>query len=77
YHTLEGLLMLGFGLSLLRGECWILDQIVDLTHLAEPPQVPNDDAWPDSPEPTAVGTGVPTRTDHRSVLRLPPASAGG
>jgi len=25
YHTLEGLLMLGFGLSLLRGECLMLD----------------------------------------------------
>jgi exosortase len=25
YHTLEGLLMMGFGLSLLRGGCWVLD----------------------------------------------------
>ncbi len=31
YHTLEGLLMLGFGLSLLRGGCWILDQVVAVT----------------------------------------------
>ncbi|GAC1465223.1 MAG: hypothetical protein NVSMB9_04600 [Isosphaeraceae bacterium] len=30
YHTLEGLLMLGFGLSLLRGECLVLDLIADL-----------------------------------------------
>jgi exosortase len=30
YHTIEGLLMLGFGLSLLRGECWVLDQVADL-----------------------------------------------
>ena len=28
YHTLEGLLMMGFGLSLLRGWCWVLDQVV-------------------------------------------------
>ena len=28
YHTVEGVLMLGFGLSLLRGGCWVLDQIV-------------------------------------------------
>ncbi len=26
YHTLEGLLMMGFGLLLLNSECWILDQ---------------------------------------------------
>jgi len=31
YHTLEGLLMLGFGLGLLRAECWVLDQVVELT----------------------------------------------
>jgi exosortase/archaeosortase family protein len=27
YHTLEGLLMMGFGLLLLNSECWVLDQI--------------------------------------------------
>ncbi len=27
YHTLEGLLILGFGLLLLQCECWVLDQI--------------------------------------------------
>jgi exosortase len=27
YHTLEGLLMMGFGLLLLQTECWLLDQI--------------------------------------------------
>ncbi len=31
YHTLEGLLMLGFGLSLLRAGCWVLDLIVAAT----------------------------------------------
>jgi exosortase len=34
YHTLEGLLMLGFGLSLLRGGCWVLDQVVAATELS-------------------------------------------
>jgi exosortase len=27
YHTLEGLLMMGFGLLLLQTECWLLDQV--------------------------------------------------
>jgi exosortase len=31
YHTLEGLLMMGFGLSLLRGGCWVLDLICSMT----------------------------------------------
>jgi exosortase len=31
YHTLEGLLMMGFGLSLLRAGCWVLDQVCALT----------------------------------------------
>jgi exosortase len=30
YHTVEGLLMMGFGLSLLRAECWVLDQVSSL-----------------------------------------------
>lgn len=37
YHTLEGLLMLGFGLSMLRGGCWLLDQLVEWN---EPPARP-------------------------------------
>jgi exosortase len=28
YHTAEGLLMMGLGLSLLRAECWIMDLLV-------------------------------------------------
>ena len=27
YHTLEGLLMMGFGLLMLQAECWALDQV--------------------------------------------------
>jgi len=28
FHTIEGLLMMGFGLLMLNGECWLLDRIV-------------------------------------------------
>jgi exosortase len=31
YHTIEGLVMMAFGLSLLRAECWVLDRIVALS----------------------------------------------
>ena len=27
FHTVEGLLMMGFGLLLLNAECWLLDQV--------------------------------------------------
>jgi exosortase len=30
YHTLEGLLMMGFGLLMLQAECWVLDQVWQL-----------------------------------------------
>ena len=36
YHTLEGLLMMGFGLSLLRAGCWVLDQISAMTRPDDP-----------------------------------------
>ena len=29
FHTIEGLLMMGFGLLMLQGECWLLDRIGD------------------------------------------------
>jgi hypothetical protein len=29
--------MLGFGLAMLRGGCWVLDQVVALTVADEPP----------------------------------------
>ena len=35
YHTLEGLLMLGFGLTLLRAFSSVLDQVIELTKPAE------------------------------------------
>ena len=34
FHTAEGLLMMGFGLSMLRAECWVLDTVLDLTRPA-------------------------------------------
>ena len=34
YHTLEGLLMMGFGLLLLQAECWVLDQICQICYEA-------------------------------------------
>jgi exosortase len=37
FHTIEGLLMMGFGLSLLRAEGWALDQVVVLLPGAEEP----------------------------------------
>jgi exosortase len=40
YHTAEGLLMMGFGLSMLRAECWIMDQVVALTHPSAPRAAP-------------------------------------
>jgi exosortase len=41
YHTIEGLLMLAFGLSLLRAECWVLDQAASACRESQPtPQGP-------------------------------------
>ena len=37
FHTLEGLLMMGFGLSLLYGGCRLLDAIGDLFESKGPP----------------------------------------
>jgi exosortase len=40
YHTAEGLLMMGFGLSLLRAECWMMDQLGALVQPGPSPVVP-------------------------------------
>lgn len=37
YHTLEGLLLLGFGLSLLRAECALMDLLIRVMNDPEPP----------------------------------------
>ena len=36
FHTLEGLLMMGFGLLILNCECWILDQVSHYFDLRKP-----------------------------------------
>ena len=38
FHTVEGLLMMGFGLAMLAAECWGLNRLADL--LAESPATP-------------------------------------
>jgi exosortase len=53
YHTLEGLLILGFGLLLLHCECCILDHIVELAAPGGRGS-PETDASP--PPPLAVGS---------------------
>jgi exosortase len=37
FHTVEGLLMLALGLSLLRVFCWLLDQVLELSGGVDPP----------------------------------------
>ena len=46
YHTIEGLVMMAFGLSLLRAECWVLDRIVALTGPGSSPPEPALSARP-------------------------------
>jgi exosortase len=55
YHTAEGLLMMGFGLSLLRAECWLMDLVVGLTGPSAPRELPrNPPAVAPSREPAPV-----------------------
>jgi exosortase len=42
YHTAEGLLMMGFGLSLLRAECWLMDLVIGLTGPSDSQEVPRE-----------------------------------
>jgi exosortase len=42
YHTLEGLLMMGFGLLLLQCECWVLDQIFQFVLIRSGGSAPAD-----------------------------------
>jgi exosortase len=89
YHTIEGLLMLGFGLSLLRAECWVLDLVVavfepDRGKLRE--REPDDGRAPESwdegrahagavpaPHVEASSAGSGTRTFRRPVVANPQA----
>jgi exosortase len=38
FHTIEGLLMMGFGLLMLQGTCWLLDRVVPPSSGAAPPR---------------------------------------
>ncbi len=54
YHTLEGLLLMGFGLMLLNLECWGLDRLI---RLAEPPATEppgREDQGRTSPQPSSI-----------------------
>jgi len=53
YHTLEGLLMMAFGLLMLQAQCWILDQVcqIKLTQ-----KVQRSDTDLNSARPLAVGS---------------------
>ncbi len=72
FHTVEGLLMLGLGLSLLRVFCWLLDQVIALV----------GDAGPSAPKLLPDASTRQTAPITRgNVGRLPmpssPASASG
>jgi exosortase len=74
FHTVEGLLMLGLGLSLLRVFCWLLDQVLELSGGSGPP----------APKPlleTAAPRKTPPQTARGGTGRLSmpssPASASG
>jgi len=53
YHTAEGLLMMGFGLALLRAECWMMDQLIALG--VGGPAAPA--IGPPAPQPSGRGQG--------------------
>jgi hypothetical protein len=47
YHTLEGLLMMAFGLLMLQAECWVLDQLCQI----------KESGWPTRPETGVQASG--------------------
>src|SRR5207245_6328596 len=79
YHTLEGLLMLGFGLSLLRAECWVLDLVVEVIggggKESPAPAAVEHERWPDRDsddleDGAATGVGAGMLSDpHASTRR--------
>ncbi len=53
FHTLEGLLLMGFGLLMLHAECWLLDQVYHLFSGEESRPEPGPKPEPESTEPSA------------------------
>jgi exosortase/archaeosortase family protein len=66
YHTAEGLLMMGFGLALLRAECWLMDLLIGLGSPAAPPIVPR------APHQSGRGRGVPAAEVLSPALDVTP-----
>jgi exosortase len=67
YHTAEGLLMMGFGLALLRAECWIMDQVIALVGTAGTP------VGPPAPHQGGRGQGGAPGGPSAAVLGRRPA----
>jgi exosortase len=53
YHTIEGLLMMAFGLLLLQAQCWLLDQVCQITVSGEG-HVPSDREGTPSAAPLSI-----------------------
>jgi exosortase len=77
YHTLEGLLMLGFGLSMLRLACWIFDQVIETE---DGPGSPSATPAPHALRERRAGSAphvVPVRGEAAVVLPATHVPAGG
>jgi exosortase len=66
YHTAEGLLMMGLGLSLLRAECWLMELVVGLTEPAAPRETPRT-------PPAIAASREPAPIRDRSQTEVLPA----
>jgi exosortase len=82
YHTLEGMLMLGFGLSLLRVVCLVLDQVADLarssvddTHDKSTPDAPW--AGPHAGASVADADAEESDSNERSALMISSGATDG
>lgn len=67
FHTVEGLLMMGFGLFLLNLECWVLDQF------HRPPGGPGEQAppGPNPPDETDPFGRIPDGPDGTAARAMP------
>src|SRR5262249_39449110 len=61
FHTVEGLLMMALGLSLLRAETWVLDQVIGAgpTHFGHPQDDQREQTGAHRTEPWEIDGGVP------------------